>query len=603
MNALSATTSLLTHSLAWALLYSLWQGLLISGTLFMLLKALPNLNARIKYYLSFGALTAVFLWFSDTWITQFQRLKGITVYITQNNVDGGIAATYPVKTFATGHTRSAILNHLMPGMERYFPVIITLYTFGLLFMLARFLVNVFQVTGLRQQGLVQPDAQWNNFIALWQRKFGITRQVKVFISKRVNVPMMLGILKPIILLPVATINHLTAEQVEAILLHELAHIKRQDYLLNILQTIVETILFFNPFVWLLSSLIRREREHCCDDMVVANAADPLPYARALAILESDRVNINLLTLAATGRKNQLFHRIKRIMEMKKKNLNYGQLTIIIVALIALTFSITMFTFTPSFAQKSKADPSDTVKKNSYHYKTVTIDKNGKKMETDEQKSITKGNKKDHDEDDVNVNVSINDDNDGSSSKSKSYTYSYSYNDGDDINKMVKEITIAANDVMEKGMKAMNEVNWNEIRDEINKGLEEVNKELNDPKLRKEVNENIKNALEKSRDALQKAEEQMNSMPPVAPVPPLPPSPPAPPTIHGSNNYETMLNKMEKDGLIDRSSTYKIRKEDDELYINGKQQPESVYNKYRKYLKDESISIKGKNGTLSIAINN
>jgi bla regulator protein BlaR1 len=613
MDTLSATTSLLTQSLAWALLYSLWQGLLIYCTLYALLRAVPNINARVKYYLSFGAHTALFLWFADTWVTQYQKLKGITVYITQAGIDNGIATTYPIKTYAATQAHNTFLNQYLPGFDRYFPFIIIIYTIGLSFMLFRFVVNVFQVNGLRRLGLTEPEPAWNDFISRFCVQFEILRPVKLFISNRISVPMMLGVIKPVILLPVATINHLSTEQVEAILLHELAHIRRQDYLLNIFQTIVETILFFNPFVWLLSSIIRKEREHCCDDMVVASAANPLPYAKALAILEGNRINTNSLTLAATGRKNQLFHRIKRIMEMKKKNLNYGQLTIIIVALVTLTFTIAMFTFTPSLAQKVKGDSTDTTRKNTYHYKTVTVDKNGKKTVTEEHTSTPKKNKGKDDDDNVDVTVSINDDKDAKASKGSTYAYSYSYDDGDDVKKVINEITIATRDALENAEKAMSTVDWNEVRDEINKGLEEVNKELNDPKLHKEINESVKKALEKSRDALEKAEEQMNSMPPMPPIPPVPPitpvapMPPMPPGSHsesysGSSNYETMLNKMEKDGLIDRSSTYKIKKDDNELYINGEKQPESVYNKYRKYLKDKSVTIKGKKGALTININ-
>ena len=173
---------------------------------------------------------------------------------------------------------------------------------------------------------------------------------------------MLGTLKPVILLPIATINHLTSGQLEAILLHELAHIKRQDYLLNMLQTAGETILFFNPFVWLISRIIRRQREDCCDDLVVANTASPLQYAQALAILEQGRSNDQQLALAATGNRKHLLNRIKRIMVMKKDSPGYGQLSILLLSFITLAIIVAICTFTPSIAQRAKGDKSDTTKK-------------------------------------------------------------------------------------------------------------------------------------------------------------------------------------------------------------------------------------------------
>lgn len=115
-------------------------------------------------------------------------------------------------------------------------------------------------------------------------------------------------------------------------MHELAHIKRNDYLINILQTIVETILFFNPFVWLISAIIRREREHCCDDLVLLHTREPLNYATALAALASYPGNASGLLVAASGQSYPLFHRIKRILEMKKNPFSYSRMVAAILYL-------------------------------------------------------------------------------------------------------------------------------------------------------------------------------------------------------------------------------------------------------------------------------
>jgi hypothetical protein len=467
--------------------------------------------------------------------------------------------------------------------------------------------------------------------------------------------MMIGAIKPVILLPIATMNHLSTEQVEAILLHELAHIRRHDYLLNIFQTIAEALLFFNPFVWLISRVIRREREHCCDDMVISCNASPLSYAQALAILENDRINTNQLALAATGNKNQLLNRIKRIMEMKKSNINSAQLTIIIVAIIAITFSVAIFSFTPSFAQKkAKTDSSDSTakKKSVYKYKTVTIDSNGRRKEVVKETSGPKGRMKDDDNDeDVAPNRP-------GSGHGTSYSYSYSYSDNDDMKKMVDDIITIVKDAvgsidlkelgkeMENAQKEIDNIDWKEIKKEVNKSIDEVNKELNDSKHKKEITVEVRRELEKTKRELEKTMKEMertkqvrvearahggnnktvtvvttgdgpDDAPEAPEAPPAPPALPAPHAPHAShavparpappapgmdNNYETMLSKMEKDGLISSSKGYKIEKEDGELYINGQKQPESVYNKYDRYLKYKTVSIKGHDGSLSISIN-
>jgi len=621
MNTLSATVSLLTHSLVWALLYSLWQGLLIYGTLSVLLKGLPNVQERIKYILSMGSLAALFLWFADTWLSQYERLKGVAVYITQSGA-GSISTSYSVKTKAGEITQLPLLHRIMPHVEYYFPVIIALYTIGLAFMLFRFLVNLSRVMALRRQGIMAPEAEWNIILLRWQRHFEIARPVKLFLSDRITSPVMLGTIKPIILLPVAVISHLTTEQVEAILLHELAHIKRHDYLLNMLQVITEAILFFNPFVWLLSGIIRKEREHCCDDLVVACSASPLPYARALVILESQRTNYDL-AMAATGHKNQLFNRIKRIMEMKKSNINYSQLTIVAVAIVAITFTMAMFTFTPSFAQKEKGDTSDTTRRNVYHYKTVTVDKNGKKTVTERQGSTPEAD--DHGGNDETKDGDNNHAN-GKNAHTKTYEYTYSYSADDDLNKAMAAVKTAVDalanvDVKEiekeidESTKEIDAIDWDKVKDEINNGLDEVKKELNDPNLNKKINADVRKAMEKSKNAMEDAKEKLSAMPPIPPMPPVPPIPPMPPLPPAppakpfdreegrtrSGNYEAMLTKMEKDGLIDRSDDYKVEATNGVLYIDGKEQPEDTYKRYEQYLKNQTVSIKYHNGTLKMVM--
>lgn len=614
MNTLSATTSLLAHSLVWALLYSLWQGLLLYGCLFILMKAIPGISARLKHYLSFGAFSAVFIWFADTWVEQYEKLKGVIVYITQSGADMPTSTT-PVNVVQGAEVNSSLVSNVVRSFEHSFPIIIGIYIAGVAVMLIRFGVNVLQVRTLKNKGLTEAGAEWNVFLLRWQRQFDISRKVKLFLSDKVNVPMMLGVIKPVILIPIATMNHLDTEQVEAILLHELAHIKRHDYLLNIFQAIVETILFFNPFVWLISGIIRREREHCCDDLVVACSASPLPYARALAILEARRINENSLALAATGHKNQLFNRIKRIMEMKKSNINYSQLTIILVAIIALTFTVAMFTFTPSFAQKAKKAKNDsTTVKSSYVYKFVTVDSNGKRNEVVKTSDTPLNDDEITHADNVTVNVALSKD-----GKSKTETMTIVKDEKDDeLADAMKEVVLATkeaakamasinmkeiNKEVESAEKELDAVDWDNVNAEIKRALAEVSKELNSAKMHKDMSIQIKRELERSKAAL---EEAGNHLPKhkktVVKV-----------VADGGNeeaeieevagtDYEAMLNKMQQEGLINRSSKFKIEKEKDELYINGEKQPREVFMKYHEYLKDKTVAISGSKNTLTISVN-
>jgi hypothetical protein len=138
----------------------------------------------------------------------------------------------------------------------------------------------------------------------------IRHAVRLLESAAVQVPAVVGSLRPVILLPVSALSGLTTEQVEMVLAHELAHVRRHDFLLNLLQTVVETLLFFHPAVWWMSRRVRVEREHCCDDLAVAVCGDPARYARALARLEELRTEPLPLAMAADG--GSLLERVRRL---------------------------------------------------------------------------------------------------------------------------------------------------------------------------------------------------------------------------------------------------------------------------------------------------
>ena len=120
------------------------------------------------------------------------------------------------------------------------------------------------------------------------KRLGVERAVRLLASANVDVPSVVGHFKPVILLPASLISGLTPDEIEAILAHELAHIRRHDYLINLIQTTFETLLFYHPAVWWISREIRRERENCCDDLAVQACGNRVAYARTLAMLEENR---------------------------------------------------------------------------------------------------------------------------------------------------------------------------------------------------------------------------------------------------------------------------------------------------------------------------
>lgn len=297
MQNLHLFTEAWAQSFSIALVHSLWQSLVVFLFLQLLTKAGRIADARLKYHLGCSALLAIIVWFGVTWWNQYELLSHTVYVMTGNSAVAHSSVAHVVHTI-----KASSLSGLYVGIRGYVPYIIGLYMTGLAIMVFRFGLALYRVRQLRTLDVSPIGGQFADFVSFWKGRMGIGRKVVLMLSNRVVVPMVAGIVKPVILLPAATVSALSVDQVEAILLHELGHIRRNDFLVNLLQVLVETILFFNPFVWLLSSSIRKEREHCCDDIVVACSDNPLSYASALTNLEEVRINNVPLALAATGKK-------------------------------------------------------------------------------------------------------------------------------------------------------------------------------------------------------------------------------------------------------------------------------------------------------------
>jgi hypothetical protein len=171
---------------------------------------------------------------------------------------------------------------------------------------------------MRREGLMAP-ALWVDRMDELGRQLDIRRRVKLVESVLVRVPMVIGQLRPIIYIPLGLINHLPASEMEAVLLHELAHIRRYDYVVNMVQQVAECLLFFNPgFLWI-SSLLREERENCCDDIAIAHTRDRVEFVRALVRFKEH--SLRGMALAFPGNKRQLLHRVLRISRQENKTLS------------------------------------------------------------------------------------------------------------------------------------------------------------------------------------------------------------------------------------------------------------------------------------------
>lgn len=183
---------------------------------------------------------------------------------------------------------------------------------GVLLMTSRLVGGLWRIHVIVRQHAQVIDSIDSDRFARMAEDIGISRQIRWMQSHLVDVPMTVGWLRPVILIPCSVLSSLPPLQLDAIVAHELAHIRRYDYAVNLLQSVLEALLFYHPCVYWVSNRVRAERECCCDDAAIALGHDPLLYARALTELEAARSPNPLPALASTG--GPLMTRIKRIVQ-------------------------------------------------------------------------------------------------------------------------------------------------------------------------------------------------------------------------------------------------------------------------------------------------
>lgn len=290
----------LAQAIAEALVQFVWQGVLVAivaaVATFLLRKQSPNVRYLV-YCLALLALAAL------------PVITAITLYDPLSAPKPGAAAiTLTIR---------AVWNGSVPaGFNLSQPWVLRIWLLGVAFLSLRLAWQGARIRSLRRAGQPASAAVLSCATAL-ARRMGMTRTLRILTSAIPDGPSVIGWFRPAILLPAATLLNLTPDQLEAILAHELAHLRRYDDVVNIVQSIIETLLFYHPAVWWISGRIRHERELCCDDLAVRASGDALCYARALTALEALRVApVGLALGAATS---PLEYRIRRIVGESTRN--------------------------------------------------------------------------------------------------------------------------------------------------------------------------------------------------------------------------------------------------------------------------------------------
>lgn len=337
------------QAFCWTLLHSLWQGLLLALLAALVLVFTKKTTAAVRYRL-LGFLLAVFiggvgLTFTLQWRHELdQAIHGKPIVVidgkTLSELSDAVATEQPLP----GLVSRDFVTQGIAFFNAHASTICLLWALVFMLKCLKMGLDLYLIRRLRYRGAVASSPEWQHRIRELANKLNLRSPVSLLESGFVQAPSVIGILKPVILFPIGMLAQLPAEQVEAILLHELAHIRRQDFLVNLLQHFAETIFFFNPAVLWVSTLLREEREHCCDELAVAAMNHKSGYLNAL--LHFQELNLAGASYAAAfpgTHRGQLLNRVQRILGLgNTKTLNNMEK----ITLIACVFMAGLFWLLP-----------------------------------------------------------------------------------------------------------------------------------------------------------------------------------------------------------------------------------------------------------------
>ena len=321
------------QALGWTLVHSLWQLILIASLLWLVLKITHGSRPAVKYGLAVGALVLSMVVSVVTFSFEYSIGNKPAMLISASDLENILAD--PSMLRAEAGIESSI-NKASFWIEQNIPLLVNLWILGSLLFLFRLVNSLSEIRGLRKSSNAVIDFQLQKTLYRLAEKMGVAADVEMRVSTFGVSPLTFGSFKPIILFPAGLLFQLAPAQLEAIIAHELAHVKRNDYLANLLLSGLEVIFFFHPCYWWMNTTVKELRENAADDLVIKTGIEPKTLATSLAeVLNFAKQNPPELALAAGKQRNPTLQRIKRILGYPSQN--YPQTPIISIPMILTLF--------------------------------------------------------------------------------------------------------------------------------------------------------------------------------------------------------------------------------------------------------------------------
>ncbi len=357
-NLLSLFSSAHVSALGWTLLHSLWQAALLGLVAVAGFYLLRRRSAQSRYTLGVAALGTQILASVATYFYYLPAvLQNTATSLTTYYQFTGTAFT------ASGPVAPVpMVLQVQLWLATHLSELVICWLIGVGVLLLRFAGGWFYLERLRFVSRPVSDRGWQARFGVLVARLDIGRAVELRETARIVTPMVVGVLRPVVLVPIGLLAGLSVAQVEAILAHELAHIRRHDYLVNLMQSFVEVVYFFHPVLWWLSARIRAEREHCCDDLAMAVCEDRMSLAHALVRVAEFR-NQPALVVAFAGNKRQLLSRVRRVLGVAEPSSRRlaGYLPMAVV-LLSLSVGASVYGFQGEDSIEEKTDSSLQAKK-------------------------------------------------------------------------------------------------------------------------------------------------------------------------------------------------------------------------------------------------
>lgn len=551
ISSLSTYPSDWVNALGLTLFHSIWVGLILALLTSAVIIFTRQNTASVRYNL----LTTLLCLFVGTMGYIFYGALELET-IEQTKIGSVLLDIVTAKTIEPDQMAS--INPVLTGVDNlmslwfsYSNQIVFLWFFVICIKGIKLFANLNTIQHLKTTQIFEAGKYWENKVYELSKKLEIAEKVRILQSGLAKVPMVAGHFKPIILVPLGLLNGLSMLEVEAILCHELAHVKRRDYLVNFFQSLIETIFFFNPAVLWLSNLIKEERENCCDDLALSCTQNKKEYIKALIACEEYKNNNPELAMSITGRKNQLLGRVSRMIYNKSTSLNLMEKVVLTGLLI---FSVIFF---GAFSKPLSAKPAKEIQSNKYIVTDFTVVSAQDTTKKGKKSSVKKSQVK------------------------KKQQYIEHPVTAEDL-KAAKEDALAA-------------------REDAHVAREDAKAAIEDAKIAREdarvAKEEAKLAKEKNRSKASSRTYITNSSDVAGP--PAPPAPieavriPAPPAEPIPSTSDRITKNLLTDGIVSQIANLSFTLNSNEMIVNGRKQSDSVHKKYRsKYIKNgkQTISV-------------